>query len=223
MTAQDPPVEEEVQLDYGDEAEDDWFEEPDELPRRPRRKLLSPVPVALFVVLLVAVAFFAGVQVEKGQGSSSASGGLASSFAALRSARGASSGGAPGSSGAAAGFPGGGGASFGSGALTTGEVSYIDGNTLYVVSGESTVKVSVPAGAKVSKTVSTNVHSIHPGETVVVRGSKGTDGNVKASSITIGSGGLTGLFGGGAGASSRGGAGSGGSSGGSTQQLFGSG
>ena len=70
---------------------------------------------------------------------------------------------------AGGGFPGAGGLS---GGLTTGEVSYVSGSTLYVNSGENTVKVSAPAGTKVSKTVSTSVHSIHPGDTVVVRGSQ---------------------------------------------------
>jgi len=92
-------------------------------------------------------------------------------------------------------------------------VSYVSGNTLYVVTGEgNTVKVSAPAGTKVSKTVSTTVHSIHPGDTVVVQGSQ-SGGSVKASSITVGSGG----------SSSSAGSSTGSSSAGGSQQLFGSG
>ena len=67
-----------------------------------------------------------------------------------------------------------------------------------------------------SKTVSTSVHSVHPGDSVVVRGITSTSGSVSASSISITSSG-----------SSTGGAstgGSGGSSGaGASQQLFGAG
>ena len=90
---------------YEPEANDAWLEETDELPPRPRRKLLAPVPIALFVVLLLALAFFAGVEVQKSQGGSSASG-VPSGFAALRSAaRAGSSGGA--STGGASPFAGG--------------------------------------------------------------------------------------------------------------------
>jgi hypothetical protein len=220
MPTQDTQADEESQLDYDQEAEDEWLEEPEELPRRPRRKLLSPVPAVLLVVLLVAMAFFAGVKVEKGQSSSSRSSGFPAGLAALR---GAGSGSSSSSrtttgttTGAGGGFPSGGGfpgAGGPSGGLTTGEVSYVSGSTLYVNGGENTVKVSAPAGTKVSKTVATSVHSIHPGDTVVVRGSKGADGNVTASSISISS------TGSGTGTSS-----SGGSSGaGAPAQLFGSG
>ena len=71
----------------------------DELPPRPRRRLLgagaSPVPLALLGVLLIACGFIAGVLVEKGQsilqllGRSAARRGLAARFAALRGAAGA--------------------------------------------------------------------------------------------------------------------------------------
>jgi hypothetical protein len=230
MTRPDTPVDENVKFAGAEESEYDWLDEQDELPRRPRRKLLSPVPVTLFVTLLLIGAFFAGVEVQKGQGSSSAAGGgLASTFAALRAARAGSSGatgtsGATGGSGASRGFaPGGLG---GGGGAMTGEVSYVSGSTLYVVSGESTVKVHAPDGTKVSKTVSANVHGIHPGDTVVVRGSKGTNGSVTASSINIGSAGSAlGLFGAGLGSGgSPSSSGSGGSNGGgATPQLFGPG
>ncbi len=216
MPTQDARADEEAQLDYGRDAQDDWIEEPEDLPRRPRRKLLSPVPAILLAVLLLAGAFFAGVKVEKGQSSSSTSGGFPAGLAALRGAGGGSSSSSRTTTGTTAGgggFPSGGGLpgveSLSSG-LTTGEVSYVSGSTLYVNSGESTVKVSAPAGTKVSQTVSTSVHSIHPGDTVLVRGSQGAKGTVTASSISISSTGS--------------GTGSSGSSGGgAAAQLFGSG
>ena len=59
--------------------EDDWLDEPLELPRRPRRRLLTPVPLTLLGVLLIAGGFIGGVLVEKGQtSSSSTAGGTAS-------------------------------------------------------------------------------------------------------------------------------------------------
>ncbi len=219
MPTQDARADEEAQLDYGPEAQDDWIEEPEDLPRRPRRKLLSPVPAVLLVILLLTGAFFAGVKVEKGQSSSSTSSGFPAGLAALQGAGGGSSSSSR-TSGSSrtgtttgGGFPSGGGlpgAGGASGGFTTGEVSYVSGSTLYVNSGESTVKVSAPAGTKVSKTVSTSVHSIHPGDTVLVRGSQGANGSVTASSISISSTGSgTGL--------------SGSSGGGAAAQLFGSG
>ena len=52
------------------EEGDEWLEEPAGLPRRPRRRLLTPVPLALIGVLLIACGFVAGVLIEKGQTSS---------------------------------------------------------------------------------------------------------------------------------------------------------
>ncbi|MGA9313584.1 MAG: hypothetical protein WBV77_03030, partial [Solirubrobacteraceae bacterium] len=78
------------------EQQEEWLEEPpeSELPPRPRRRLLTPVPLALMGILAIACGFIGGVLVEKGQSSSSSSAGgasgLASRFAALRGASGAS-------------------------------------------------------------------------------------------------------------------------------------
>jgi hypothetical protein len=221
------------------EEEDQWAQEPmDELPPRPRRRLLgtggSPVPLALLGVLLIACGFIGGVLVEKGQTSSpsgAAAAGLASRFAALRGAGGAgstTSGGASASSTGAAGTGGGDTAGGGfagrlgglAGGATIGEVSYVSGSTLYVVDAEgNTVKVTTSPAASITKTVKADLHAIHPGETVVVRGSKGAGGAVSAESISVGAGaggGLSSLFGGGGGA--RGG----GSATGGGQALFGS-
>ncbi len=193
------------------EEQDEWLEEPVDLPPRPRRRLLSPVPLALLGVLLCAAGFIGGVLIEKGQTSSSApagaTSGLASRFAALRAG---ASGGASGGSGAsgAGGFGGG-----GAGA-TAGSVAYISGNTLYVTSAEGdTIKVNTSPGTTVTKTVKGSVTGIHPGETVTVTGASGANGAITAESIRVGAGaggGLGALFSGsGAGAgkssSSRGG------------------
>jgi hypothetical protein len=212
-------------------AEDEWAREPDELPPRPRRHLLAPVPVTLLSVLLLACGFIGGVLVEKGQNTSttgSATAGLASRLAALRGGVGgataAGTTGAGASGGAAAAGGGGFAGRFGglAGAsargATIGEVSYIDGHTLYVSTSEgNTVKVNTSAASAITKTVPTDVHGIHPGETVIVRGAKGSGGAISAESISVSTGltsggGLGALFGGagessGAGAGSAGGAG----------------
>ena len=191
------------------DTDEEWDGEPEQSPRRPRRKLLSPVPLALIAVVLMAGGFLGGVEIEKGQTNSSSAAGAPAGLAALRG------GGAPGAGGA--GGPGGfAGAAGASGGVTAGQVSYVGGSTLYVTTRQgNTVKVTAPTGTKVSKPVSTNVQSIHPGDTVVVMGSRGSNGSVAASSISIGSSGT--------GAGSTSSSGSSGSGAGATRSLFGSG
>lgn len=220
--------------EVGDLNEVDELDEPYalELPRRPRRRLLTPVPLALLGVLVTVCGFIAGVLVEKGQGSAGGSGGggaLASRLGALR----ATAGGGAGAGGCAAAGAGPTGAFFGAGraGATIGQVAYISGHTLYVTTAEgSTVKVRTSAASTVTKTVKASVKGIHPGEAVVVTGSRGANGSVDAESIRVseagglGGGGLAALFGsGGRGGGSSGGSGSsgGGESAGGGPALFG--
>jgi hypothetical protein len=207
---------------------DHWLDEPDEadeLPPRPRRRMLAPIPLALLAVLLIAGGFIGGVEVQKGEQSSASAGGattgLASRFAALRggaqTSTGTGSGRTPTGGGAGGGFPG---AGAGGSRPTTGTVAYLAGNTIYVTNAEgNTVKVTSSAATSVTKSVKTTVNGIHPGETVTVTGA--TSGAVvSAESISVGSsgGGLAGLFGGSAAKGTRGG-----SAGSPAPQLFGSG
>jgi hypothetical protein len=218
-----------AQQAYEPMEEDDWMDEPEELPRRPRRRLLRPIPLALFGLLLIACGFIGGVLVEKGETSSSPSTGsaassLASRFAGLRggaSSTGAKSAAAGGSSSSGTGFA----------RPTAGTVSFLSGRTLYVTTSEgNTVKVTTSPGTTVSKSVKATVPSIHPGETVTVTGEAGSGGAVSAESITVGSsagGGLAALFGGSGGSGGSGAASGGASSGagaaGGGQALFGGG
>jgi hypothetical protein len=200
------------------EEDTQWPEdEPEELPRRPRHRLLTPLPVALFVVLMTACGFIGGVLVEKGQGSSSSSAGtgaagLASRLAGLRSGAAGGGSGATGGGGSAGAFLGG-----GAGGTTAGQVTFIQNGTLYVTNSEgNTVKVTTSGGSTVTKTVKSDLNSIHPGETVIVRGAKSSNGTIAAESIRAGEaegGGLAALFGAGAGGSGAAGAGSAGAGG----------
>jgi hypothetical protein len=223
-----------------------WLEEePTELPRRPRTRLLgaggSPLVLTLLAVLLIACGFIAGALVEKGQSSSTSSSssarlaGLASRFAALRAGAsgGSSSAAGTGSTEASSGGVPGGLARAGAGA-TVGEVAYISGHTLYVNDTEgNTVKVIASPTSAITKTVKSSVAAIHPGETVLVTGSTAGDGAVAAQSIRVGSlGGAglgAGLFGSGGGraahtgGSNGGGGGGGNSSSSSEPALFGNG
>ena len=209
-SAQDAAAHAQPTAVYGpSEHEEEWVEEP-ELPPRPRRRLLSPIPLALLGALLVACGFIGGVLVEKGETSSSgtsaagATTGLASRFAALRGgATGTTASSSTGGS-STGGFGGGAGA-------TAGSVAYLSGKTLYVTTSEgNTVKVTTSAATTVTKTVKGEVKAIHPGETVTITGAKATNGAVTAESIRVGAsagGGLGSLF------SGAGGGGTGGKTG----------
>jgi hypothetical protein len=211
-----------------------WLEEPEEeLPRRPRRRLLTPAPLTLTAVLLIACGFIGGVLVEKGQSSSTAGsgsgavGGFASRFAALRSAAGGSSatGAGPGAAAAGSGTSSGAAAGAGFTRPTAGTVAYLAGKSLYVTNSEgNTIKVTTSPATSVTKTVKSSVKGVHPGETVTIVGSSASNGTVSAESISVGSGGsaLAGLFRRGGGSSGTAGSKSSGSGSGEPA-LFGSG
>lgn len=207
---------------------EEWLSEPDMLPRRPRRRLLAPLPLSLLGVLLIALGFIGGVLVEKSESSSSSpaaagSSALTSRFRALAGGRSAASTGAASSSTAA-------GAS-GFARPTVGTVAYLEGGTLYVTNSEgNTVKVTTSPGTGVTKSVKSTVPDIHPGETVTITGASSSGGVVTAESITVGASGtsaFSGLFGGsGSGAGGSGAAGSGTTTSGAStggQSLFGNG
>jgi hypothetical protein len=164
-----------------------WPEDAEELPRRPRRRLLTPLTVALAMALTAAGGFLAGVLIEKGQGpttgASGAGGGLASRLAALGRARAPGSEASGGARGAGAGQ-----AAAGAGA-TAGQVAFIHGGTLYVTTLEgNTIKVTTSPASTVTRSVTGHVADIHPGETVLVTGTPGSGGSISAESIRVGEG-----------------------------------
>jgi hypothetical protein len=167
--------------------EDTIVQEPDTLPVRPRRRLLTPVSGGLLAVVLVAGGFIGGVQVQKHQGATGAGGGAARAGAPAGFAARLGAGAAAGGTAAAAG--------------TAGTVANVKGSTIYVVSSDgTTVKVKTTDNSKVTRNASASVGSVHPGDTVVVQGSKASSGTVTASSITATAKGVSafGGFGGGA-------------------------
>lgn len=195
-------------------TDEHWTDELEELPPRPRRKLLTPLTGGLLVVLIAAAGFIGGVLVEKGQAGGSSGNSFAAAASRFAAARGGAAAGA--GRGAAGGFGGllGGGGS--QGQLTVGQVSSLEGRTLYVNTAQGgTVRVKVPVGESVSKTITTSVHAIHPGENVVVQGTKGSGGAIDATSVRASP-----STSGGSGNSSSGGGGGGA---GVLNQLFGGG
>jgi hypothetical protein len=191
------------------DEQDDWSQD-EELPTRPRRRLLgvgaNRLALSLLGVLLIACGFVGGVLVEKGQGSSSSAGagagagavGFASRLRALRASAGSGSGSSP----ASAASPSGAGFT----RPTAGTVAYLAGDTLYLTTSEgNTVKVTTSPSTSVTKTVKASVNGIHPGEAVTITGATAANGSVSAETISVGSsGGLAALFGAGGGAGASG-------------------
>ena len=186
-------------LDLDDDVdayEDDWEPATQEraLPPRPRRRLVTPVSAALTAVLIAALGFIGGVEVQKGQAdNTAAAGGAGSGRAALaagaaRPAR-------------AGGFAGRGGAQ---GNATVGSVANKHGSTLYVKDRDgNTVRVKTTSHSKINRTTTASVGAIHPGDTVIVQGTTSSGGTITATQINATSAsaasGLAGLFGGGGG------------------------
>jgi hypothetical protein len=167
---------------------DPYYAEPlDELPSRPRRRLLTPLTVALMLALFAACGFVGGVLVQKGQSSSPTVAG-ASSFASRLGAAASGATGAAGAAGGRGGFASRLGSLFGggSGSLgTAGTVTNIDGNKLFVTTTAGTMtEVVMTPDSKVTKSESVGRSSIHPGDSVVVSGITGSNGSVTAATIT---------------------------------------
>ena len=156
-----------------------YEEEEDRPRRRPRQRLLAPVPAALLAVILLACGFIAGVHVQKQQGSSASTGatGGARSFGSAASGP---TGGPPGASGRSAG-------SSGTQGGASGTLAFLSGSTLYVTnSAGNTIRVKTTSGTSVTKTVKATVSAIRPGEDVTVTGSTSTGGAITAGSISVG-------------------------------------
>jgi len=153
-----------------------------------RRRKLPMLTVALVAGLVAGGAFVGGVEAQKHLGSSTTSGNAAAGSSQLAGRFGR-------------GGPSAAGASAGAADFTAGTVTAIKGSTLYVTDASGNiVKVSTSAGSQVTKTVTGKVTDIRPGDTVVVRGTKGKNGTVAAAAITLGGGGGgVGFFGGGGG------------------------
>jgi hypothetical protein len=132
--------------------------------KRPSR--LTPVTGGLLALAIAAVGFAGGVLIEKGQTGSSAGGALPGGLSSL--------GGGP--AGLAAAQSGGG--------TTFGTVANVTGRTLYVTDAQgNTIKVLTTKGSTVTRSASSKVGDIHPGDSVVIQGQQRRSGTVKAQSI----------------------------------------
>ncbi|MFC4034309.1 hypothetical protein ACFO3J_22930 [Streptomyces polygonati] len=121
--------------------------------------------------------------------------------------------GAAGGAGAGAGAAGGAG-----GGVTFGTVKLVDGSTIYVTDAQGNiVKVTTAGSTKVSETKDGKVSDLKAGQSVTVRGSQQSNGDIKATTVTQGSpagGGFAGFGGRGGAAGAAGGTGTAGGTGG---------
>lgn len=158
------------------------------LAKRPRARIPS-LTLLLGVLLVAGLGFIGGEFAGKND---SGSGGPGLSASALRSAF-AGRGGT-----GASGFPRGGAGSaggglFGSGNATVGSVKLVQGSTVYVqTTSGSIVLVSTTPSTKITISSTGTVHSLKPGDQVIVSGTKNSTGGVAATSISQTSLGTTG-------------------------------
>ena len=185
------------------DLDDDWEADEEPLPKRPRRRLVTPISATLAGALVGALGFIGGVEVQKSQDDGSSAGnGAAAAFASA-----GGSGTARGGLGRAGGT--GGGPQFGGGGpggaqsnATVGSVANKKGSTLYVKDSDGNlVRVKTTSHSKINRTAPTTAGAIHPGDTVIVQGSKSSSGTITATQINAtaagATSGLAGLFGGG--------------------------
>jgi len=154
--------------------------------RGPRRGIRMPVAtVALLALLIAAGGIWGGAALQRSQGTTPAASSAASAFASLFAGRGGAGGGAtPGGAGAV-------------GAATTGTVTEVTGSTLYVTdSSGNLVKVTVTPSSTVTRNAKSSLGTLQVGDTVVVAGTKASNGSVTATSVSATGAGVTSPFGG---------------------------
>jgi hypothetical protein len=197
------------------DLDDDWEADEEPLPKRPRRRLVTPISATLAGALVGALGFIGGVEVQKSQDDGSSGGnGTAAAFASAGGGDAARGGfGRGGGTGGGPQFGGGGPGGAQSNA-TVGSVANKKGSTLYVKDSDGNlVRVKTTSHSKINRTASTTAGAIHPGDTVIVQGNKSSSGTITATQIQAtaagATSGLAGLFGGGGFGGSGGGQGPG--------------
>ncbi|MGI8558541.1 MAG: hypothetical protein ACR2ND_09570 [Solirubrobacteraceae bacterium] len=203
----------------------------DTLPGRPRRRLLTAPTVTLFALVVGVGGFLIGVQVQKdnsgaSQSSAAGGGGAGGGGGRLRALLAAGDGGGSSASTDTSGGAGGGRRGVGggsAGSLTLGQVASVDSSTLYVTTAQGgTVAVHTTPSSQVTRTVDSSARAVHPGEQVVIQGTKNADGSIQAATVAsnatpagaLGSAAALGGTGGGGGRGGSGGGAGGGSGGG---------
>ncbi len=153
----------------------------DTLPITRRSRSVTRLTIGLLVMFGISAGFLVGVLIEKDRGNSSSTAGGDAALATLAQRFG----GATAATGGGRAGLGGGGAGFGGG--TTGQIKLIDGTNIYVADSQgNTVKVSTTPSSTISVSQPSSLSTLQVGDSVVVRGTTGSDGTVAATSITVG-------------------------------------
>ena len=189
MTTQTPPADQ-ILPDGGTDEWDNPLPPPP--PSHPGRRRIT---AGLGAAVLLVAGFLVGIQVEKrsvtpAAAATTSTGGAGTPAAAGRFARGAGG---------------------GAGGVIAGTIKVIDGSTLYVTELSGNTVAVRTQGATISITSTGGISQVHPGQSVVVRGTTARNGSVSARSVSVG---LTSLFGGGGGGFGAGGGGFGAGGGG---------
>lgn len=161
---------------------------PSDLLPAQRRKGVPRATAILGIGLLAAATFLAGIEAQKQWGgSSSSNSGFGGRAAALGAAAGTGTAGANGGAGGQGASGAGGFFRRGGGGVTSGKVKLVQGSTIYVTTTDgNVVKVSVPSSAAITKSVTTKLSGVHPGDNVTAIGTTSSDGVIKASSVRLG-------------------------------------
>src|SRR5262249_34904675 len=138
------------------------------LPPRPRRRAITPAGAICGAVLIAALGFLAGVQVQKSSGDANTP---AFPTGFQRAGAGGGAGGA-------------GQQQQGQSAPPVGTVRSVKGKSFYVVDQSgATVKVTTNDESKVTRSAKATASATHPGDTVIVQGRTADSGTVVASTV----------------------------------------
>jgi hypothetical protein len=147
------------------------------------------IPIAVLVMLLFAAGgLWGGAALQRSHGTTASAGAsLANLFRGARGA-GAGTGTGTGTGGASSFFGGGGAAS----AAAAGTVTAVEGDVLYVTTASGSLeKVVYSKTTTVTRTAKSSVPALVPGDTVIVQGTKESNGSVSATSIAATQAGVT--------------------------------
>jgi len=158
-------------------------DEPEFTPR-PRRRA-HMLTYVLAAAMLVGAGFVGGVLLQKhDDNGKTSSNNSAVSNAIARFRGGGGAGAATGTGGGTGGATGGGRGGGGFGGGTRGTVKLVDGDNIYITDAQgNTTKVVTTGSSTVSKTVSTSVKAVAPGDNVTVIGTTGSDGTTTATAV----------------------------------------
>ena len=147
----------------------------------PPRRPLPWVTLALAACVIAAGGFAAGALVEKGHGHGTQNAAGGGGFRSGSSGAGGRFGG-NGGTGSTAG-PGGG----PGGGITFGTITSVNGGTIYLTDPQGgTVKVTTDSSTHVTESKQGAVGDLKPGQSVTVRGQRGSNGDIAATTVTEG-------------------------------------